>query len=79
MESQTRYSKHLHDLFMERFKGKITCVSKDGNLMIKSNTSRPVEKSPCKYSEVYIALQAPIPERVSLINSKSKASYISYV
>ncbi len=56
-----RTSRRLHELFLERFKGKIACVDKSGHIGVVLGTTRPVEKVARKYSQ-----QPPEPSQTML-------------
>ncbi len=46
MESQTHFSKHLHELFLSRFKGRIATIGREGQVVEVSNCCRPIDKLP---------------------------------
>ena len=53
MQGKSKYSEVLHLRFLERFKGKITTIGKDGQMGITPSASKPIEKSPYRYKDVY--------------------------
>ena len=75
MESQTHFSKRLHELFLERFKGKITCINKEGRLGETSRSTVPIEKTPRKSTEICTFQQTPQPRKDAFDRSKRNNSY----
>jgi len=53
MEGHSHYSEQKHVNFLERFKGKVTKVDKNGHLGVAASTSKPIERVGHKHSEVY--------------------------
>lgn len=75
MESQTRFSKHLHELFLERFKGKIGSIGREGVAANALVCTRPVDKSPNhKYADVYTPSQ-----KMPAVEQPKRESYPSVV
>lgn len=70
MEPNTRSSKHLHDIFLQRFKGKITCIDKGGQFGIALDAIQPIHKLPRKYSQAHELQQTPSPKKTSLLLPK---------
>lgn len=54
MEGHSRYSEKKHDLFLERFKGKVSRIDKNGFIDIVSNSKRPIEKNLRASTELFI-------------------------
>ena len=87
MESQSHFSKRLHDRFLERFKGKIACIDKEGHIEYTRKSLVPIEKVPYKCtntnfskppsnqpndsSEVNTSKVSPFVIQAPCVNSKS--------
>jgi hypothetical protein len=63
MELKQGYSKHLHELFLARFKGKIARIDKHGQVGTASMAGRPIEKARSSYCHIYPTQQTPSPKK----------------
>jgi len=53
MSSPPHFSKHLHELFIQRFKGRMNSIGKEGQTGLVTQTCIPVDKMPRKSTDGY--------------------------
>ncbi len=53
MEGRSHYSERKHVSFLDRFKGRVSSVGKNGHIGVAAGASTPIQKNVTKYSEVY--------------------------
>ncbi len=61
MEGQSHFSDYYHAKFLERFKGKISTIGKNGHMGVASSATRPVVKPTQTYAQMYSPAADPQP------------------
>eukprot|EP00826_Nyctotherus_ovalis_P013609 TRINITY_DN1370_c0_g1_i4.p1 TRINITY_DN1370_c0_g1~~TRINITY_DN1370_c0_g1_i4.p1 ORF type:complete len:194 (-),score=10.51 TRINITY_DN1370_c0_g1_i4:159-740(-) len=59
MQGRSKYSESLHNMFLNRFRGKLSTIGKSGQIAAVFSASKPIERSTRTYEEIYPARKLP--------------------